>query len=50
LGLILDLLELILTGVWYIWWEQSQHVHEETVQMAFHAAMAIGALATIIGE
>jgi hypothetical protein len=38
------LVELILTGSWYIWWEWRGFVHEESVQNASRSAMSIAAL------
>ena len=38
------LAELILTGVWYIWWEQRQYVHGENTQWPSRSAMSMAAL------
>ena len=36
--------EMILTGSWYLWWEQRKFVHEGTVQNPTRSAVAIASL------
>ncbi|KAK3136312.1 hypothetical protein QOZ80_5BG0431460 [Eleusine coracana subsp. coracana] len=40
----MGLAELVLTGIWYIWWERRQLVHGENLQPAARAALSIGTL------
>jgi hypothetical protein len=42
----IGLLKLILTSVWYIWWEGRQFTHGEDLQTVHRGTMAIGVLAT----
>lgn len=42
----LGLVELILTGCWYIWWQRRQLVHREEIQTPSRSAMSIAAITT----
>jgi len=40
------LAKLILTGGWFIWWEQRKFVHGETIQHPTRSALSIATLTT----
>jgi hypothetical protein len=42
----IGLAELILTGCWYIWWQQRQSVHGEDIQSPPRSTLSIAAITT----